>query len=388
MKLRIVLLSCLVVFMLSLSLPIMAAAEDDDDDDDEGDDNPWGEAAIDHKLNVGWQYPSDYVEQPLVYSKRVTEFGFSYDYRYAHNYWNDNEELIEGSFKTKKQTFNIFLGLGLSDNLSVSLNWPLVYKKTKVFPGNQNYRTGRTNTYGALLEESFLDFMDHSDPWKIWEADLPTLGDINMWTAYQFFNRTDPMTSLAVEMLIKWPTGNDNPRRTGELRNYLTSGNTDWYAGLAAKQQAWKFAFELHAGYNYRMPADTKFSPGKLDLADQVRGTFEVAFQMPKLDPFWNSFAAAVETEYYYRLMPTTIEDNLGNEHELEDSPGYELSVKPKLIYSYKPGWDLHLGMDVPVAGQNSFLVFSRSLYLPPLELESYDGVGITYSIGLVKRWQ
>jgi len=383
MKLRVLIYLCLFVFIGTVGMPLVAAAEDDED---EGDDNPWGDAAIDHDLNVGWVYPSAYIEQPLVYSKRVTEFGISLDYRYAHHYWNDDGELIEGSFKTKKQTFNVFLGMGFSDNWSVSLNWPFVYKKTMLYDGNQNYRLGRKNTYGVLAEEAFTDFLDHSDPWKLWEADLPTLGDIDMWTAYQFFRRSDPMTSIAYEMLIKWPTGNDNPRRTGNIRNYLTTGQTDWYNGLAIKQQAWKFSFELHAGYNYRMPADTKFSPGKLDLADQVVGDAEIAFQMPELfAPHFtnNNLALALRAYGFFRVIETTIEDNLGNEHTLEDAPGYAFHIEPKVMWK---NW--FFSMDYPVMGRNSFLVFSRSLFLPPLELESYEGVGITYSLGYLKRWQ
>lgn len=384
MNLRVLLSTCLVVFVMTLLLPPWAMAEDDDD---EGDENPWGDAAIDHELNVGWQYPSVYIERPLVYSKRVTEFAFSFDYRYVHHYWDDDGNLVEGSFKTKKQTFNIFFGMGVSDNFSFSVNWPFVYKKTMVFSGNQNYRLGRNNTYGVLGEEAIVDFLDHSDPWKLWEADLPWLGDVTMRFAYSVFRRLDPTTSIVIESLVKWPTGNDNPRRTGHLRNYLTTGNTDWYNGLAIKQQAWKFAFELHGGYNYRMPADTKFSPGHLDIGDQVLGDFEIAFQMPELPPIWDTFAIIGQAHYMHRLFESTIIDNLGNEHNLDDAPGYELTVTPKLIFTRGSG-DLWFAMDVPLQGQNSFLVFSRSMYLPPLELESYDGVGVTYTVGISKRWQ
>ncbi len=385
MKRRVLLLGCLFVFVLALGLPMVALAAEGSEEGEDSD--PWGDASIHHRLNVGWEYPSEYVARPLVYSKRVTEFGFSFDYRYVNDYWNEDGELIEGSFKTKKQTFNLFLGMGLSDNWSCSVNWPFVYKKTMVFPESNNYRLGRNNTYGILAEEAVVDFFDHSDPWQLWEAQLPQLGDLTIWTAYQFFRRLDPTTSFIGEFRLKLPTGNDNPRRTGHIRNYLTTGNTDWYGGLAIKQQAWKFAFTARAGYNFRMPADTKYSPGKIDLADEVLGNFQMAFQMPALQPIWDTFAIIGDVNYMQRVTKTTIIDNLDNEQTMDDVPGMALNVRPKLSFTHGSG-DLWLAMDIPVMGQNSFLVYSRSMFLPPIELESYDGVGITYSIGITKRWQ
>ncbi len=385
MKRRALLSGCLFVFVLALGLPTLVLAEQSGDDG--GNPNPWGDASIHHRLNVGWEYPSDFVARPLVYSKRVTEFGFSYDYRYVHNYWDSDGNLVEGGFKTKKQTYNLFFGMGLSDNWSVSFNWPFVYKKTIIYPGGNNYRLGRTNTYGALLEDAVVDYFDHHDAWKLWEAQLPQLGDVVMWTGYQFFHRLDPTTSFIGEFRIKFPTGNDNPRRTGHIRNYVTDGNTDWYTGLAIKQQAWKFSFALHAGYNYRMPADTKYSPGKIDLGDEVQGNFQLAFQMPGLKPLWDTFAIIGDADYITRVMKTTVIDNLGAKQTLDDVPGSSLYVRPKISFTLGDG-DLWIGMNIPIMGQNSFLVYSRSLFLPPIELESYDGVGITYSIGITKRWQ
>jgi hypothetical protein len=364
----------------------IAWAEDGVDQAEDGKENPWGAAAIDHKLNAGWEYPSDYVKRPLVYNRRVVEFGANFQYRYVHHYWDDEGKLIAGSFKTKRETVNLFLGGGFSDNWSVSINWPFTYKKTVVYPGNQNYRAGRVNTYGALAEEAAVNFLDHSDPWKLWEAQLPQLGDVNVWSAYQFFRRLDPTTSIAVETNIKWATGNDNPRRGSVVRNYLTSGQSDWYGGLGLKQSAWKFGFELHGGYNWRMPADTKYTPGKLDIADQALANGEISFQVPKAY-FIDTFAIACAGHYMYRVMESTVEDKLGNKIKLGDYPGYEARVEPKIIYQWDPDFDIYFTMDIPLAGQNSFLVYSHSYYLPPYEIEGNDGVGITYTLGLKKRW-
>jgi hypothetical protein len=213
------------------------------------------------------------------------------------------------------------------------------------------------------------------------------MGDVVLWTAYQFYMHLEPTTSFVGEFRLRFPTGNDNFRRTGHIRNYLTNGNTDWYGGLAIKQQAWKFSFALHAGYNFRMPADTKYSPGKIDLGDEVLGNFQAAFQMPVLQPLWDTFAIICDVNYMQRVMATTVVDNLGNDQTLDDVPASALDVRPKLSFTLGTG-DLWLAMDIPIMGQNSFLVYSRSMWLPPIELESYDGVGITYSIGITKRWQ
>jgi hypothetical protein len=393
MKRRFLIFGCFVL-VIALMTPVLAVAADDDDEDDEGDDNPWGEAAIDHKLNVGFQYPSEYVHRPLVYSKRVVEFGVVLDYKYTHHYWDDSGNLVAGSFKTKKETLNIFLGGGISDWLSASINWPLTYRKTRVFKGNQNYVRSSKNTYGTLGEQAVVDFLDHSDPWKLWEMDLPTMGDVDLWIAISLFRRLDPTTNIILETNAKFATGNDNPRRAGEIRGYMTSGQTDFYSGFAVKQSVWQMGFELHAGYNYRLPADTKFSPGHLDLADQVKVDGEIAIQVPAVPvlPKWLVFgtdwAAAVEAHYMMRVAESTVVDALDNEIKLQDYPGYNLSVTPKIVLAWGPMTDMILSADIPVQGQNSFLVYSRSYYLPPFDIEGNDGVGVTYTLGLKKRWQ
>jgi len=108
---------------------------------------------------------------------------------------------------------------------------------------------------------------------------------------------------------------------------------------------------------------------------------------MPALQPIWDTFAIIGDVNYMQRVMKTTIIDNLDNEQTMDDVPGMALNVRPKLSFTHGSG-DLWLAMDIPVMGQNSFLVYSRSMFLPPIELESYDGVGVTYSIGITKRWQ
>ena len=402
---RVLLFLCL-IFLISLSIaPSLFAADEEDEDDEEED--PWGESKIDHELNAGWDYPSDYIAQPLNYSKRVTEFGITFSQKSSRHFYDDNSELVEGSFRTKKQNFDLFFGMGFSDNLSIALTFPFVYKKTKILEGNQNYRMKRDNTYGYLVEEAFVDFFDNHELWKLWEADLPQLGDIRLYTCYSVYRKLEPRTtSVVVELDVKFPTGNDNPRRTGEIRNYIADGNTDSYIGAAVKQQVWKFSFEAHAGYNIRWKGDTKYSPGTIDYADQILASGEIMFQVPDAPPLWETLALGTEVHYMARPdidglrfagrkpFTTYVKDNSGNELEVEDSPGSLLSVGPKVIYQAPIGWITHLfdevnfGMDIPVMGQNSLLVKSRSESLPPYEVESYEGIGVTYSIGVLKRWQ
>lgn len=400
MNFRVLMLFCLITLFLLLMTPIAIAADDDEEDDQE---DPWGDAAIDHKLNAGWDYPSDYIAQPLNYSKRVTEFGFGFSQMSSRHYYDDNSELVEGSFRSRKQVFEFFLGMGFSDNWSIAVTFPFVYKKTKILEGNQNYRNGGDNTYGYLFEESFVDYLTNHEIWKLWEADLPQLGDVRLWTCYSLYRKLDPRTtSLILEVEAKFPTGNDNLRRGGEVRNFVTTGNTDTYIGLGFKQEAWKFAFEIHGGYNWRLPANTKYSAGEIDFGDQVLADGEVVFEIPAAEPLWSELNIAAFFHYMGRyenvslgdrdIMNTYVEDNLGNEVKLDDAPASLLSVGPKLVWQHD--WlsklfdELSFEMDIPIAGQNSFLVPSHSLYLPPWELESYEGVGITYSIGLLKRWQ
>jgi hypothetical protein len=395
---------CLILLVAWCFVPAAFAADDDDDDEEEED--PWGEAKLDHELNVAWDYPSEYIARPLNYSKRVTEFGIRFDQKYARHYFDDEGDLVEGSFKTKKQTFELFLGMGFSDNWSLAITFPFVYKKTKVFEGNQNYRLGRDNTYGALFEEATVDFVDNHELWKVWEADLPSMGDVRLWSGYSVYRKMDPRTtSVILEVEVKFPTGDDNPRRGGEVRNHLTTGQTDSYLGVGFKQQAWKFAFEAHGGYNIRWKSSTKYSAGKVDLGDQLLGDLEVMFQIPEVAPLWSNINVGGVVQYMGRMdfgveidgkkpMFTYIEDNLGHEVNLEDAPGSLISAGPKVVYESPitrwTGWfdEVLFSMDIPISGQRTFLVQSKSSYLPPWELETYEGVGVTYSLGVIKRWQ
>lgn len=418
MKLWVCLLTCLILALVAL--PAMAAddpstlstpsassgqAEDDDDDDDddttededEEEENPWGEAELDHELNLGWDYPEDYIARPLVLSRRVTELGVNFSFKESRHYYDEDGNLVEGDFHIKKQTMSLGLGMGFTDRWSVSIRFPFVYKKTVITDPerNQNYRIDRENTYGALFEEAIVDYLDNHELWMLWEADLPTLGDVELWSGYSLYQNLEPRTtSLIAEIVYKAPTGNDNPRRGSNVRNYLTTGTPDFTLGLAAKQQLWRFSGELHAGYKFRMKANTKYAAGTVDLADQVLVDAEIAVQPGEAKPLWDSLALMTEIHYMTRVNDSRLLDNKGNKMVMDDAPGYLLSIEPKFVCQGL--WPLKIiysgeivgSMDIPIAGQKSFLPHSRSSYLPPWELESYESVGITYNFALVKRWQ
>jgi hypothetical protein len=415
MKLRVFWLTCLFLIMVCAQAWAVDDdsdddADDDDDDDDDDDEDEeeedeedrWGEAKLDHELNIGWDYSSNYNERPLVYSRFVTEFTLGLSQKESRHYWDEDGNLVKGPFRIKKQTIDFALGVGLSDKWSIRVNFPFVNKKTKITdPGNPNYRYGRDNTYGYLGEEALVDFFDNHELWRVWEADLPSLGDIVLWSGYSLYQNLDPRTtSVVAEVIYKTPSGNDNPRRGSTIRNYLTDGTPDFYVGLAAKQQLWRFSGELHGGYNFRMKGGTKYSAGSMDFADQIRGDAEVAFQIMQGDDSVTDFKAfgpttlIVATHYMQRVNDSTLKDNQGNTETMNDTPGFEMSVEPKLLsqglwpLSVIYSGELFISADIPVAGQRSFLEQSRSMYRPPYELESYESVGISYTLGLVKRWQ
>lgn len=391
MKLRVSILTCLLLLtsMLLLSNWVLAA---DEDSDKEKEEDQWGDYKIDHKLNIPWEYPNDYVKRPLVYNKRVTEFGVGLSYKDAKHYYDEDGNLVEGDFRIKKQTIDLSLGMGFTDRWSVRINFPFSYKKTKIDDPSL-YRLDRSNVYGTQAEEAFIDFVDYHELWKLWEADLPSLGDVHIWTGYSLYQKFDPTTSFIIEFDYKAPTGNDNPRRGAKVRNYLTTGTPDFYSGLAIKQQTWKFSFEGHAGYNARMKSDTKYSSGTLDLSDQLLTDLEVAFQVPELKSVLGSWTILSQVHYMRRMTNTTITPNTGGKKEIEDTPGYSLSIEPKIIYPYKGfietlSGELYFSADIPLGGQRSFLVQGKNYFLPPWEIESYEAVGITYTLGLIKRWQ
>jgi len=254
------------------------------------------------------------------------------------------------------------------------------------------------NTYGILLEEALIDYFTQSDGWTFWEFDWPWLGDIELEVTYEVFHKWDPTTAIAIESIPKFSTGTDNIRRGETPRNYVTSGQTDWYNGVAVKQQFWKFSAALKAGYNWRLPSHTKYAPGKLDLADQLKIYAEIFFQVPEfpiiqiplpiINNFFQSFAIGSGFKYTYRLTDSNLDPIRGEEEDLSDGEGFLLEIMPKIIYNLSGATDLVVGASIPIQGNGSFLKYTTSFYLPPYEIESYDAVGVVYSLSLTKRFQ
>ena len=74
--------------------------------------------------------------------------------------------------------------------------------------------------------------------------------------------------------------------------------------------------------------------------------------------------------------------------HIIHDDGRYLLQLQPKVVYQVTPDTDVTFDMYVPLAGKKSFLKMTRSFYVPPYDIESYDAVGITYSLGIITRFQ
>ena len=374
-------------------------ADDDDDDDGEDEDDKWGEYTIDHKLNVPWSYPTDYVEQPLVLNRLITLFGVGFDYKFADQYFNDDGDLVDGPFNIAKQTVRLWFGMGITDNFTFVITFPFSWKKTTVFRGNQNYLPNGENTYGKLAEEALVDYLTDSEGWDLWNFDWPWLGDIELAFRYQVWHTFEPYTtSIVVESIPKWPTGNDNLRRGSEARNNIASGTTDWYNGIAIKQQAWKFSFLARAGYTWRLESDTKYAFGKIDLADKVSAYGEIMFQVPEVHlfdipgtgkaAFFPTWALGSGFNYWARIGETVIDPVRGDTLNLKDDGGYMMEVMPKVVWQLTSSLDLTFDMTIPISGEKSFLKATKSFYVPPYEIESYDAVGVTYSVGITKRFQ
>ena len=385
------------VFLIGLLMLVLVgwvfADEGGDNQEQQGDseqegeeEDEWGEYKLGIELNVPWSYPADYVKRPLNYSREVFAFGIDFTYLYSDQYWDDDGKLVDAPFQIAKQTFRIYLGVGFTDVLTFEAYFPFSYKKTRVLKGNYNYREDGSNVYGTIFEEAALDYLDGGEGWDWWNFQLPWLGDSEFRATYSLYRKMDPTTSLVLQSFLKFPTGSDNLRSGRDVLNYSTSGNTDWYNGLAFKQQFWKFDVALAAGYNWRMPANVKYTPGEVDLADQLKAYGELFFQVPKVKPLFNSFAVGVCADYFLRLDNTVIDPIRGPEIELDDGGGYLLTVTPKLIYQ-KGGKDLWVAVSIPFSGKTSLLGFTHNFFYPPYDIESYEPTGVSYAIGFVKRY-
>jgi len=383
-----------VAFLIMAFCGLVFADEGSGDDQDNGEDEKegeeeeeWGEYELEGvKLNIPWEYPSDYVERPLNYSREVFAFGIDFTYLYSDQYWDDDGKLIDGPFQIAKQTFRLYIGFGFTDVLTFEAYFPFTYKKTRILKGNYSYREHDTNVYGTIFEEAALDYLDGGEGWDWWNFELPQLGDSEFRATYSIYRKMEPTTSLVLQSFLKFPTGSSNVRNGRDILNYTTSGNTDWYNGIAFKQQFWKFDVAVAGGYLWRMPAVVMYTPGEVDLADQLKVYGELFFQVPKVKPLWQSFAVGVCADYFLRLNSSVIDPIRGPSVELDDGGGYLLTITPKLIY-HKGGKDLWASVSIPFAGQTSFLGFTHNFFYPPYDIESYEPTGITYAIGFVKRY-
>lgn len=382
------------LLMLAL-FGLVLADEGQDGEDKQGDDDKkceeedkWGEYKLDWPLNVPWSYPSDYVSRPLNYSREVFALGIDFKYLYSDQYWDDEGKLIDAPFQIAKQTIGFYLGVGFTDVLTLEAYFPFTYKKTRVLKSsnNYNYRENDTNVYGTLFEEELYDYLDGGEGWDWWNFQLPLVGDFEFKMTYSLYRKLEPTTSAAIQSFVKFPTGNDNPRAGKDIRNYITSGNTDWYNGLGFKQQFWKFDVALAGGYLWRMPSNTKYGYGTVDLADQLKAYGEFFFQMPQVKPFFKSFAIGVCADYYLRLVNTEIDPVRGDKRELDDGGGYLLTISPKLVYQ-KGSKDIWASINIPFSGQSSLLGVTHNFFYPPYDIESYEPTGVSYAIGFVKRY-
>ena len=386
---RVALVSFLILALFGLVLADESGQGGDQKGDDQNkgeEENKWGEYKIDWPLNVPWEYPSDYVARPLNYSREVFAFGIDFNYTYSDQYWDDKGKLIDGPFQIAKQTMRFYFGVGFTDTLTFEAYFPFSYKKTRVLSGNYNYRDYESNVYGTLVEEEMFDYLDGGKGWDWWNFQLPLVGDFEFRMTYSLYRKLEPTTSLALQSFVKFPTGSDNMRDGRNVRNYITSGNTDWYNGLAVKQQLWKFDVAAGGGYLWRMPANTKYGDGEVDLADQLKAYGEVFFQVPQVKPIFKSFAIGVSAEYYLRLVNSELKPIRGNTEELEDGGGYLLTISPKLLYQ-KGDKDIWASVSIPFAGQASFLGLTHNFFYPPYDIESYEPTGVSYAIGFVKRY-
>ncbi len=259
----------------------------------------WAHAGGFDKVASQIEYPDKAIERPVGLTKGWWEFNLGYSFFYSEDFYNGDEESVDGMFELRESQFDLSIRFGWTRNLTLGLRIPYTMR---------NFKDRITDIHSE--EES--------------------LGDGSLWATWQFLSREDPTTSLALRFKMHAPTGNESPGSLPRRSQLISSDPTDiaetddmvyvsdnpdsphyldpelWNleaflnpivfsrgafgvsGSVVASQQIWDyFSIGAEVGYTWWIPATVQFEATKagmnarVDYGDEIFVKSRLVFQVP-----------------------------------------------------------------------------------------------------------
>ena len=259
----------------------------------------WAHAGGFDKVASQIEYPDKAIERPVGLTKGWWEFNLGYSFFYTEEFFDGAEESVDGMFELRESQFDLSMRFGWTRNLTVGLRVPYIMRTFK---------------------DKITDLRSEEE----------SLGDGSIWATWQFLNREDPTTSLALRFRMHAPTGNESPGSMKRRMELLSGDPTDTAdtddqvyvedpqspdyvapelrhlegflnpiifsrgvfgasGSIVASQQIWDyFSIGAEVGYTWWIPATVQFEVTKagmnarVDYGDEIFVKSRLVFQVPE----------------------------------------------------------------------------------------------------------
>lgn len=303
--------------------------------------------------------PAREYERGLVIGKGWVEWGFGADVKSAKGYWDSEGEAQEWeNARFLHTTERLHVRYGVTRRAELWMKLPFHYQSLT------NDETGADLTQFGIGDPSF--------GWKV-----------------EPFRGMAPMASWIVYTAYKAPAGNESPGSyIGGPSTFnafvVSTGTPDLSAGSAFKQQFGPLALTADLSYTRRFSGVTMWAiettnnqfAGRIKPGDISRAAVDL---MVQLGPA--ALHGGVDARHRQDFKVGTTTDGWFPGRNLEpinESSGFMLDVPAGVVLNLTRGFDIDLGVSVPVVGED--------LQFFPIE-DIHPTRGVTYSGTLELRF-
>ena len=308
-------------------------------------------------------YSETEVNRPLALQKEWAEFSLTYRVRQVSQFTDKEGEVLDTEYDYTYSWLTFDTRYGFTRNLTMYMRIPFAVM------------TSREGRFDAETEKSTVTNSG--------------MGDVEFGFLWQVFGRELPstLTSLAIQLDTKQPSGNESAGAPGKRHMPLGTGTTNAGITLHAKQRVGPVAATVYGGYIHKFSGVTMWvrdleGPlglnGRFKPGDEIRAGGKLTLQPIT----W----VAVEggADYISRensaIGATSNEISPGETLvEMRDTEFEALNAGGRVLVEPSVNWTIHGGVTVPVMSRNSDVFF-------PLE-DLSQSYGTTINAGATFRW-
>lgn len=305
-------------------------------------------------------YAEREVARPLAIQKEWAEFGLTYRYREVTQFTDSEGNVEDATYTYTHSWLTLDARYGFTRNLTMYMSLPY-------------------SVFSSLEADN-----DDAD------ATTRGLGDVHFGLVWQVLHKQQvkSMTSVAIQMDTKQPSGNESVGAPGNRHLPLGTGTTNAGLGIAAKQRMGPVAAIVRAGYVHKfsgtnmwvrdIDAPTIGLNGRFKPGDEISAGAHLQLQPIGL------IAIDGGADYVSRG-----EASMGNTSDslspgddvvaIKDTDFEALNASVKVFIEPSINWDFVVGASVPVMSRNS------QAFMPLEDLSESYGTTITGSA--IFRW-